>query len=199
MKILFFIDHNISFNLFINVIVVMCNIDKHLLLAPKSNFMCFYLELQVGFSLKGGGGTLPRVTLIQQTRYCQQVQNCPVYTIYGQLQYTINKSLNKSRISVCWANLQRVGTVIVDVCSEMFKVTNETRRDEFSVATLFQNCYDCFVQIEDIIISLYFKIALMCFTCIRERVFAIKYIYHIEVHTESVTLLYRFSPDFYSN
>ena len=54
MKILFFIDHNISFNLFINVIVVMCNIDKHLLLAPKSNFMCFYLELQVGFSLNGG-------------------------------------------------------------------------------------------------------------------------------------------------
>ena len=50
----FFIDHMFSFNLFVNLIVVMCSIDKQLIFAPKSNFLCFYLELQFGFILKGG-------------------------------------------------------------------------------------------------------------------------------------------------
>ena len=35
----------VSFNLFVNVIVIMCSIlvDKHLLFASKSNFLCVYL------------------------------------------------------------------------------------------------------------------------------------------------------------
>ena len=33
----------VSFNLFVNVIVIMCSIDKHLLFASKENFLCVYL------------------------------------------------------------------------------------------------------------------------------------------------------------